>query len=252
MKADYVSRVSYAVMRECLGKWGIGKQVIDFHNIMFIMRGECDLYINGKQHRLRAGDVCYCPYGTLRSAGNSTVDALIYAFDFDLFGTDELPLVPVTHSDELDTFKSLFRDFFSSWYQKNDGFELFCSGIFMMILSKLIYPKGRRTSNRYVKAMKEYIVEHLSETITVTSLAKAVNLSPDYCGTLFSGSEGMTVHEYINTMRINIAKDLINENQLSMSEIAEIIGYSDVFYFCKTFKRIVGVTPTDYRRQSHT
>lgn len=248
VNSDFAPIVDYAVIRECLGRWSGHNEFLDLHNIMFIMKGECDLYINGTYHRLTAGDVSYCPLGSERSVGNSTVDAEIYAFDFRLYGADKLPLPDVSHFDSFDIFTHDLKNFFYSWYQKNDGYVLLCSGIFMMILSRLIYPGGEKIMNRHVNMIKEYIAEHIGEHMTVGGIARTVNLSPVYCGTLFVKNEGMTIHEFINNMRVNIAKDLLVDDSRPISEIATVIGYNDVFHFSKIFKRITGMTPSEYRR----
>lgn len=244
----YMPYVTYAVIRKCMGTWQLQDHITDFHNIMFIASGECDLYIDGMYHRLRAGDVSYYPKGTWRRGGNSTEDAVIYAFDFELFGEERLELGNITHIGNIDSFLPCFKDFFSAWYQKYDGYELFCSGIFAQILSKILYPHLGKTANSHVLMMREYIVEHLGEQITVEDLARVVNLSPIYCGSLFAKKEGVTIHEYINIMRINKAKDLLVGDPISVSETACAVGFSDLFYFCKVFKRLTGMTPTEYRR----
>ena len=176
---------------------------------------------------------------------------MIYAFDFRLLGEERLPLPDVTHLSDFDAFSLDFKNFFYSWYRKSDGYELYCSGIFMMILSKLLFPGSEKMNNRHVNIMKEYIAEHLGEHITVGSLARVVNLSPVYCGTLFVKNEGVTIREFINTMRINKAKDLLVDDSHTISEISSATGFNDVFHFSKIFKRITGVTPSEYRRSHH-
>lgn len=96
--------------------------------------------------------------------------------------------------------------------------------------------------------MKAYIADHLSEAVTVDEIANVVNLSPAYCGALFIKSEDMTIHEFINTMRINRAKDLLVNDAFSIAEVSAIIGYNDVFYFSKKFKLLTGTSPSEYKR----
>ena len=61
MSSDLAPIVSYAVIRECLGKWSGYNDSLDTHNIMFITKGQCDISVDGREHRLTAGDVSYCP-----------------------------------------------------------------------------------------------------------------------------------------------------------------------------------------------
>lgn len=237
-----------AVQRDCIGKWVLHKGIMGCHNIMFITRGTIDFYFNGRLRRVGAGDVTYYAKGTEREAKNPSPDAQLYAFDFDLFGCDKLPLPEVSHFNDYNAFMPNFKSFFFSWYQKYDGYDLRCSGIFSMILSSLIYPNAQREENVHVNAMKEYIVEHFNEPVTVDMLASIVNLSPAYCGALFIRTEGTTIHEFVNKMRITKAKELLVSDWLSIAEISTMIGYNDVFYFSKKFKSLTGTSPSEYRR----
>ena len=248
MDLEFAPIVKYAVIRECLGKWSGRNECLENHNLMFIMKGSCSMTVDGRSYRLHEGDVTYCRRGSDREVGESTVDAEIYAFDFDLIGADSLPLPDVTHLDSLSVFMRDLKEFFYAWYLKNDGYELYCAGLLMMILSRLLCPGSEKKPHRHVKKLKEYIIEHLSEPMTVEELAHVVNLSPVYCGAIFARSEGMTIREFINFARINRARDLLAVDSMSISEIASITGYSDVFHFCKIFKRVAGTTPSEYRR----
>lgn len=246
---DIISvHVFNALERECNDKWALHKGVMDCHNIMFITKGSCDFYFDGRKRRLSAGDVAYYAKGTDREAKNQEPGTALYAFDFYLYGCDRLPLPEVTHLDSFEIFMPNFKSFFFSWYQKYDGYKLTCSGIFMMILAALIYPASQKSVNPHVTAMKAYIADHLSEAVTVDEIANVVNLSPAYCGALFIKSEDMTIHEFINTMRINRAKDLLVNDAFSIAEVSAIIGYNDVFYFSKKFKLLTGTSPSEYKR----
>ena len=237
-----------AVERECDEKWSLYKGVIDCHNIIFIAKGSCDFYFNGRRDRLSEGDVAYYAKGTEREAKNHEPGTAIYAFELDLFGCDRLPLQEITHLNSLESFMPDIRRFFFLWYQKHAGYKLTCSGVFMMILSMIIYPTFQKTENPHVAAMKEYISLHLDGDVSVNEIANVVNLSPSYCGALFIKQEGNTIHEFINIMRINCAKDLLADGVFSIGEVSNMVGYNDLFYFSKKFKLLTGTSPSEYKR----
>ena len=60
----------------------------------------------------------------------------------------------------------------------------------------------------------------------------------------------MSPNQYIKTLRMNRAKDLLKTGLLSISEVAEQGGFADIYYFSKAFKRAVGMNPTAYKNQS--
>ena len=71
-----------------------------------------------------------------------------------------------------------------------------------------------------------------------------------YLSALFVKNKNVKFKEYLNSLRINRALELIGDPDLSVSEISEKCGFSDPYYFSKVFKKITGLTPTEYRKNS--
>lgn len=94
----------------------------------------------------------------------------------------------------------------------------------------------------------EYIDMHFAEDINRNSLAEIVYLDPDYTAKLFKRETGCSLINYIIKKRIDTAKDLLIHTDLSVNLISDKIGYGNYSYFTKLFKKVVGVTPMDYRR----
>lgn len=104
----------------------------------------------------------------------------------------------------------------------------------------------RVNSSLILKAMK-YIKENYKIEITLEDIAREVNISPHYFSKLFKDEVGENFIDYITSLRIQKSKELLSENNLSIKEICFEIGYGDPNYFSRIFKRIVGITPTDYK-----
>ena len=92
------------------------------------------------------------------------------------------------------------------------------------------------------------IYENPSGAYRVEKLAKAVSLSPDHFSRLFRRLKGVTPREFILRARIESAQDLLRSSNHSIGRIAEILGYSDVYFFSRQFKEKVGVSPSEFRR----
>ena len=105
----------------------------------------------------------------------------------------------------------------------------------------------RLSTNGVVTEIKRYISVHYSEPLSLNLLAKIYNFSPIYLGRLFKKEVGVPFNEYLNICRINMAKQYMENSNYMIYEVAEKCGYSDVNYFYKCFKNIVGVTPKEYR-----
>lgn len=96
-----------------------------------------------------------------------------------------------------------------------------------------------------------YIDYDLSAPLTLSKIAEKQKISPPYLSGIFKRETGETVTEYINRKRIELAKRLLVETKLQVQSIAQQCGIMDVHYFSKLFKRLVGLTPLEYR-QAHT
>ena len=105
--------------------------------------------------------------------------------------------------------------------------------------------------NRLATDIKEYIETHISERITLADLAAHVHYSRSYITDQFQKSTGMSIARYIAERRIEIAKELLDENKLTISQISERLGFSTVQYFSKCFKDAVGCSPSTYAKLPH-
>lgn len=100
-----------------------------------------------------------------------------------------------------------------------------------------------------IRLAQQYIDQHLDELIGVNELAELYGLNPNYFSTLFKKEIGETVIGYFTRMRIKRACQLLKTSEISVSDISKMIGYENVNYFYKLFKRHTGVTPMEYRER---
>lgn len=101
---------------------------------------------------------------------------------------------------------------------------------------------------KFIDEMKSYILENFTKDITLEQVADHVGLSPDYLGRLFKKIEGQTFTDYLIHLRMEKAKELLDERELSIKQIAYMVGYSDPNYFSRAFKKYVGISATQYER----
>ena len=99
-----------------------------------------------------------------------------------------------------------------------------------------------------VQKVMNHINLNLDSDLTLKSLAAMCFISPSYLSTLFKAETGTTLTDYINTQRIRRAATHLRESDQSIAEISAAVGIMDVNYFAKIFKRTMGTTPTQYRR----
>lgn len=113
------------------------------------------------------------------------------------------------------------------------------------ILGQCILERTRQED--VVDEICRYLDQHYKEEITVSELAGIFFLAPNYMAKRFKDKTGMTVLQYLETIRISKAKEYLKITDYSISEIAGITGYSDSNYFARMFKKACGQSPREYR-----
>lgn len=98
---------------------------------------------------------------------------------------------------------------------------------------------------------RDYIRKNYASSISLESVAGVVNLNSAYLSFLFKKVVGMTFSDYVNQCRIEAAAKLLKNSNYNINEIAEMSGYNEPRYFSDKFKKKMGVTPSEYRKE-HT
>ncbi|MBO5337372.1 MAG: response regulator [Lachnospiraceae bacterium] len=113
-------------------------------------------------------------------------------------------------------------------------------------LSEVFRNRRKDYKNHIVTNVKKYIHEHIREHLSLNEVAAVFGISPSYLSQLFSKYNETGFSEYINISKINEAKRLLDEENLKVYEVAEMLGFESAFYFSKVFKKVEGVSPTEY------
>lgn len=104
------------------------------------------------------------------------------------------------------------------------------------------------SKNDEIRKAISYIDTNLTTNLTLEDVANHVYLSQFYFSRLFKKEIGVSFITYLNQQRIEQAKVLLTQSNLSIKSISQNIGYSQTSYFCKIFKELVGMTPVNYRK----
>ena len=103
-------------------------------------------------------------------------------------------------------------------------------------------------SGRPVTRAKQYIKERYGENISISDIAAQESFNVSYFSTLFKKETGQTFSEYLTNVRMDEAKRLLKETNLSIALILKTVGYNDTKHFTATFRKFVGVKPSEYRK----
>ena len=89
----------------------------------------------------------------------------------------------------------------------------------------------------------------MNDTLSVKDISEHVYLSTSYVCTLFKTETHQTLNQYITEYRMEKAKQLLSDPRYKITDISSKVGYSDGNYFSKSFKKIVGLSPSEYREK---
>jgi two-component system response regulator YesN len=104
------------------------------------------------------------------------------------------------------------------------------------------------SDNATIYAIKEFIGKNYrNESLSVKDISEHVFLSSSYVCTLFKNETGKTLNQYLTEFRIEKAKNMLLDSRYKIADISTKVGYSDGNYFGKTFKKLVGLSPSEYR-----
>jgi len=116
-------------------------------------------------------------------------------------------------------------------------------------LFECIYQNRNIRHTRVFAKAKEYIWGNYNQDISLKKMAEAVGINPFYLSHLFRKEMGISFLEYLTSVRLSIAKKLLQQTNLSIIEICLEVGYQDPSHFAKIFKKEEGIRPTEYRKK---
>lgn len=96
-------------------------------------------------------------------------------------------------------------------------------------------------------SITKYIDDNLLKIENLQDISTALNHNYSYLSRIFKSKFGRSMHDYFSIQKINLAKKLIEEDKMSLTEIADYLNYSSVYVFSRSFKNIVGVSPQAYK-----
>ena len=137
--------------------------------------------------------------------------------------------------------------FLSLLYQEQD-LDTLCmtlQEVLESFMQTIFYEKDK--GNLHIRKALSYIAQHYNSHLEIAQVADHVGLSPGYFSTLFRESVGVSFREHLNRVRVEESKQLLLSTDYSLADIAVAIGFPDQSYYCKIFKKTVGLTPGKFR-----
>ena len=151
---------------------------------------------------------------------------------------------------------SCLRNILREMEQKNTGYEDVCQAYMEILIIRLMrstslsVPAEPRSisANRQCTAVRRYIDLHFKEPLTLEQLAEECHMNKFYLSHAFKREFGISPVNYMISRRIEESKYLLAETDLSMSQIAQLLGFSSPSYFSQVFHRTMSISPKEYRQ----
>jgi AraC-like DNA-binding protein len=165
----------------------------------------------------------------------------------------------------LDHFESVeisscLRNIIREMELKNTGYEDVCQAYMEILIIRLMRSTElsvseepqRISGNRQCTAVKRYIDLHFKEPLTLEQLAEEAHMNKYYLSHAFKREYGVSPINYMISRRIEESKYLLAETDLSMSQIAQLLGFCSLSYFSQVFRRSQNISPMEFRQSTRS
>ncbi|MFN8630117.1 MAG: AraC family transcriptional regulator [Chloroflexota bacterium] len=230
--------------------WNFSKHSHPFFELIFFLEGKANIEAGSESVDVLGFDVVIYPPG-LEHAEHLD---LRHSQEIICLWADTGPTPTFDHAiklmDERGTLRSLFElvydEFTANRPCAGELISCYLQTIFLQVRQSFSEPA--REASSLVERCLGYIHEHYARDFDIDELASQVAVSPSYLFRLFKKKMQVTPMHYRNMVRIDKAKLLLADQQLTVDAVAERVGFEDPKYFARVFRDMTGTTPSGYRR----
>lgn len=222
----------------------------DFHALSFRTTGKAHYTFNERELSVNKGDVLFVPENI---GYNITAESeKLYVIHFKL-PQETQDYLEVFHMADYAKIHQLFKTCYEIWKRKQPGYYFQTLSIFYNILGQISASRALEAPTLLhpkLKPAMDYIHSHYTTPdIDVLTLCRLTNLSDTWFRKLFMKCYGVKPITYLNTLRINYAKELLSSGYYTVETIAEMTGFKNPKYFCTVFKQYTGLPPSVYKNE---
>ena len=161
----------------------------------------------------------------------------------------------VFHPDSLTSFTTILTSLYtlasSSDYIRDMRINESLSALLTLLMEQSWHPESKTVSRKRLELVeiKNYLDEHYTEKIVLDDLSEKYYINKYYLTKIFKETYGSTINGYIIAKRITRAKQLLRFTDMTVDEIGGSVGMGDANYFSRTFRKVEGISPREYRKQ---
>lgn len=235
------------------------------YELYYLISGTTKYFIDGKIYFIESGNFVFIPPNVYHSTDSENCmnnERILISFGkisenkclqrilADFSDKNVISLSPQNIPQITAILEKIEKEYNSSVDENTDFLiDIYASELLVFLYrhQQTYNPKLSETE-KIIYNVSKYINKNYAENITLKSLSKQFNLSSSYLSRQFKGTTGFGINEYLNKIRLMNSETLIKNSHFSITEIAEKCGFNDSNYFSTLFKRLKGMTPTEYKK----
>ncbi len=236
-----------------------------FTELFYVVDGKGEFIIQQQRFAVKANDFVIINPHVEHTEVSSSEDPLEYivvgiqGLSFSNLTTQDQGDQPFSFFNLRDEQKDILR-YLNVMVQEATNqamsYELVCHNLLEILLIKILRHQhfelevdSKNKTSKDIAFIKHYLKTYYRESIQLEDLASMTHLSRFYISHSFKKDVGLSPMEYLMTIRIKESKILLRTTNYSVSQIADIVGFTTPTYFSKQFRKVTGISPSDYREQ---
>ncbi|KAA1181883.1 AraC family transcriptional regulator [Paenibacillus sp. B2(2019)] len=243
-------------------------RTLQHHELLLVTGGKSSFMIDRKRHLFKAGMLFYICPDVKHSIEIDAEDPLCFLSvhfnyakvsmnegDWGINGKVEtLHLQAITELKDYYQVEDIFGRMIQSWNTKLPGYEFVAKTLLQQLIIAIAQNTQKQSQN-YSTSLKvekiiNYMHQKINEKVSLNELSDLVQLSPAYLSRAFKDITGYSIIVFFNKMKIDKAKELILEGDIKIKAVAQTLGFTDEFYFSRIFKRMTGISPSEFQSKN--
>lgn len=225
----------------------------DEAHLAFLCAGRIDNFKRHETSAVTKSELLFMPPGESHATTYSdSVHAFYVAFSQEWW--ERVPTCPNEVRTYQNSAPSILARRMHREFRKRDSMTPFMlEGLAMELLVAMAREKAppeEQTPPAWLQQTREYLHAYYKQALSVSEVAGAVGVHPGHLMRGFRQQYNTTIGDYVRKLRVQEARALMNTNEQSLAEIARSVGFADQSHFCKTFKEVTGMTPTQWQNSA--
>ena len=243
------------------GDWHSVPHTHNHVELFYIIGGKGQFLINDQLYPVNTNHLVIINPNVIHTEVSLNAQPLEYivlgvdGIELSISGTSNGQFCILDHFESLD-MASCLRNILREMEMKQPGYEDVCQAFMEILIIRLMRSTGLSlpsetsvvSTNRQCAAVRRYIDLHFKEALTLEQLAEEGHMNKYYLSHAFKREYGVSPINYMISRRIEESKYLLAETDLSLSQIAQLLGFSSLSYFSQVFHRTQSVSPKEYRQ----